>query len=121
MTDPSKPGGRDAEPARRAREAQSTPRGRMDHDSAGIHDSPRIHDSPGSHDSAGRSDERSGPVRRPRVGHIQFLNCLPIYWGLVRSGALLDVELTKDTLDRFNDALVGGDLDIGPISLLEYL
>jgi chorismate dehydratase len=58
---------------------------------------------------------------RPRVGHIQFLNCLPIYWGLVHSGALLDVELTKDTPDRLNDALVGGELDIGPISLLEYL
>jgi chorismate dehydratase len=55
------------------------------------------------------------------VGHIQFLNCLPIYWGLVRSGALLDVELTKDTPDRLNDMLVAGDLDIGPISLVEYL
>ena len=61
-----------------------------------------------------------GP-RRPRVGHIQFLNCLPLYWGLIRSGALLDVELTKDTPDRLNDALVRGDLDIGPISLVEYL
>lgn len=58
---------------------------------------------------------------RPKVGHIQFLNCLPIYWGLVRSGALLDVELTKDTPDRLNDMLVSGDLDIGPISLVEYL
>jgi chorismate dehydratase len=58
---------------------------------------------------------------RPRVGHIQFLNCLPIYWGLVRSGALLDVELTKDTPDRLNDRLVAGELDIGPISLVEYL
>ena len=58
---------------------------------------------------------------RPRVGHIQFLNCLPIYWGLVRSGALLDVELTKDTPDRLNEMLVAGDLDIGPISLVEYL
>jgi len=60
-------------------------------------------------------------LSRPRVGHIQFLNCLPIYWGLVRSGALLDVELTKDTPDRLNDMLVAGDLDIGPISLVEYL
>jgi len=60
-------------------------------------------------------------VPRPRVGHIQFLNCLPIYWGLVRSGALLDVELTKDTPDRLNDMLVSGELDIGPISLVEYL
>jgi chorismate dehydratase len=63
----------------------------------------------------------SDVVQRPRVGHIQFLNCLPIYWGLMRSGALLDVDLHKDTPDRLNTALVAGDLDIGPISLVEYL
>lgn len=60
-------------------------------------------------------------ARRPRVGHIQFLNCLPIYWGLMRSGALLDVELTKDTPDRLSADLVEGRLDVGPISLVEYL
>lgn len=60
-------------------------------------------------------------MRRPRVGHIQFLNCLPLYWGLMRSGALIDVELLKDSPDRLNAALIAGDLDIGPISLVEYL
>ncbi|PZG14351.1 ABC transporter substrate-binding protein [Micromonospora craterilacus] len=60
-------------------------------------------------------------VARPRVGHIQFLNCLPIYWGLMRSGALLDVDLHKDSPDRLSAALVAGDLDIGPISHVEYL
>src|SRR5262249_42948501 len=59
--------------------------------------------------------------QRPRVGHIQFLNCLPLYWGLMRSGALLGVDLHKDTPDRLNDALVAGDLDVGPISVVEYL
>jgi chorismate dehydratase len=59
--------------------------------------------------------------QRPRVGHIQFLNCLPLYWGLMRSGALLGVDLHKDTPDQLNSALVRGDLDIGPISLVEYL
>jgi chorismate dehydratase len=63
----------------------------------------------------------STSTQRPRVGHIQFLNCLPIYWGLVRSGALLDIELTKDTPDNLNQMLVAGTLDIGPISLVEYL
>src|SRR5689334_10050221 len=63
----------------------------------------------------------SDSAGRPRVGHIQFLNCLPIYWGLMRSGALLDVDLRKDTPDQLNAALVAGDLDIGPISLVEYL
>src|SRR4051812_1303619 len=63
----------------------------------------------------------AGSIGRPRVGHIQFLNCLPLYWGLVRSGALLDLDLHKDTPDRLNDALIAGDLDIGPISLVDYL
>ncbi|MFH8366334.1 menaquinone biosynthetic enzyme MqnA/MqnD family protein [Streptomyces sp. NPDC018031] len=58
---------------------------------------------------------------RPRVGHIQYLNCLPLYWGLARTGSLLDFELTKDTPDALNDLVVRGDLDIGPVSLVEYL
>jgi chorismate dehydratase len=63
----------------------------------------------------------SDSAGRPRVGHIQFLNCLPIYWGLMRSGALLDVDLHKDTPDRLSADLVAGHLDIGPITLVEYL
>jgi chorismate dehydratase len=39
----------------------------------------------------------------------------------MRSGALLDVDLHKDTPDQLNAALIRGDLDIGPISLVEYL
>ncbi|WP_256105490.1 menaquinone biosynthesis protein [Streptomyces sp. ODS05-4] len=58
---------------------------------------------------------------RPRVGHIQFLNCLPLYWGLARTGTLLDLELTKDTPEKLSEKLVRGDLDIGPITLVEYL
>ena len=55
------------------------------------------------------------------MGHIQFLNCLPLYWGLMRSGELLNIDLYKDAPDRLGDALVTGDLDIGPISLVHYL
>jgi chorismate dehydratase len=62
-----------------------------------------------------------GLHRRPRVGHIQFLNCLPLYWGLGRTGSLVDLDLTKDNPDHLNDALVAGQLDIGPISCVEYL
>jgi chorismate dehydratase len=39
----------------------------------------------------------------------------------MRSGALADVELVKDTPDRLNDLLVAGELDVGAISLVEYL
>lgn len=58
---------------------------------------------------------------RPRVGHIQFLNCVPLYWGLARTGALLDLELTKDTPEKLSAQLVSGGLDVGPITLMEYL
>jgi chorismate dehydratase len=60
-------------------------------------------------------------ARKPRVGHIQFLNCLPIYWGLVHSGALLDVELVKDSPERLSEQLVAGSLDISPITFVEFL
>lgn len=60
-------------------------------------------------------------AQRPRVGHIDFLNCLPLYWGLMRSGELINVSLRKDSPDRLGAALVAGELDIGPISLVHYL
>jgi chorismate dehydratase len=58
---------------------------------------------------------------RPRVGHIQFLNCLPLYWGLARTGELLNFELVKDTPEKLSEHLVRGDLDIGPVTLVEFL
>jgi chorismate dehydratase len=58
---------------------------------------------------------------RPRVGHIQFLNCLPLYWGLARTGTLLDFELSKDTPEKLSEQLVRGGLDIAPITLVEFL
>ncbi|MHB8339931.1 MAG: menaquinone biosynthetic enzyme MqnA/MqnD family protein, partial [Mycobacteriales bacterium] len=64
---------------------------------------------------------RTDPSPRPRVGHIQFLNCLPLYDGLVHSGALLDVDLCKGTPDQLGESLLAGDLDVGPISLVPAL
>jgi chorismate dehydratase len=71
---------------------------------------------------SGPGGRRPGPVPvRPRVGHIQFLNCLPLYWGLARTGTLLDLELTKDTPEKLSEQLVRGDLDIAPVTLVEFL
>jgi chorismate dehydratase len=57
---------------------------------------------------------------RPRVGHIQFLNCLPLYYGLVKSYALLDIELIKGLPTELNKLLINGALDISPVSSIEY-
>jgi chorismate dehydratase len=57
---------------------------------------------------------------RPRLGHIQFLNCLPLYYGLVKNDALLDVDLVKADPKDLAVSLVNGDLDIAPIPAIEY-
>src|SRR5436309_3584664 len=61
------------------------------------------------------------PRSRPRVGHIQFLNCLPLYYGLVHDGAVVDMELTRGAPTELNRLLLDGELDISPISSVEYL
>jgi chorismate dehydratase len=57
---------------------------------------------------------------RPRVGHIQFLNCLPIYYGLVEGSGILDLDLVKGLPTELNRRLLDGRLDISPISSVEY-
>ncbi|MHB9864407.1 menaquinone biosynthetic enzyme MqnA/MqnD family protein [Streptomyces sp. YIM S03343] len=71
--------------------------------------------------AAAPSPALRGKRRRPRVGHIQFLNCLPLFWGLARTGSLLGLDLHTDSPDGLNEALAVGDLDMGPISLVEFL
>lgn len=57
---------------------------------------------------------------RPRLGHIQFLNCVPLYYGLVKSDAILDVDLVKAPPRRLAEMLVAGELDAAPIPAIEY-
>ena len=60
-------------------------------------------------------------TRRPRLGHIQFLNCLPLYYGLVKSGDhLLDVDLVKAAPRQLADDILAGSLDIAPVPAIEY-
>ncbi|MGW0882386.1 menaquinone biosynthetic enzyme MqnA/MqnD family protein [Streptomyces sp. NPDC002671] len=63
----------------------------------------------------------SHPATRPRVGRSGFLTCVPLYWGLARSAALLDIDLVQDTPDRLTGRLLSGDVDVSAISSVEYL
>ncbi|WP_433709546.1 menaquinone biosynthetic enzyme MqnA/MqnD family protein [Nocardia sp. CA-084685] len=63
----------------------------------------------------------SVPLKRPRMGHIEFLNCLPLYWGLARTGSLVGLEMTVASPEWLSDALATDRLDIGPISTFEFL
>jgi len=57
---------------------------------------------------------------RPRLGHIQFLNCLPLYYGLVKNDVLLDVDLVKAAPRDLARMLLDSELDVAPIPAIEY-
>lgn len=63
---------------------------------------------------------RGATLARPRLGHIQFLNCLPLYYGLVKNDVLLDVDLVKADPADLAHTLIAGGLDIAPIPAIEY-
>jgi len=55
-----------------------------------------------------------------KYGHIQFLNCLPLYHMLVKQDVMPDIDLHKDTPTALCKRLVSGDLDISPVPAIEY-
>jgi chorismate dehydratase len=59
-------------------------------------------------------------VPRPRLGHIQFLNCLPLYYGLVKNDVLLDVDLVKAAPKDLGTMIFDGELDVAPIPAIDY-
>jgi chorismate dehydratase len=57
---------------------------------------------------------------RPRLGHIQFINCLPLYYGMVKNDVLLDVDLVRANPADLAAELLDGTLDLAPIPAIEY-
>lgn len=57
---------------------------------------------------------------RPKVGHIKFLNCFPIYYGLVRNMDILDMEFISGPPTELNRMLLKEKLDVSPMSSIEY-
>jgi len=56
----------------------------------------------------------------PRVGHIKYLNCFPLYYGLVKNMQLDDMELISGVPVELNNSILNETLDISPISSIEY-
>lgn len=59
-------------------------------------------------------------MTRPRLGHIQFLNCLPLYYGMVKNDVLLDVDLVKANPADLAQMILHGELDLAPVPAIEY-
>lgn len=57
---------------------------------------------------------------RPRVGHIQFINCFPLFYGLIEKKFLLEVDLIKGNPGDLNRMLMDNLLDLAPIPSIAY-
>ncbi len=58
--------------------------------------------------------------RKVRLGHIQFLNMLPVYYGLAQENLLEGLDLVKGTPTELSRQLMAGELDVAPIPSIEY-
>lgn len=68
---------------------------------------------------------RIGPATLPpaptiRLGYIDYLNCLPVYYGIEQGAVELDVTVCKGPPSKLNRAFLNGELDVTPISSIEY-
>jgi chorismate dehydratase len=57
---------------------------------------------------------------KTRIGHIQFLNSLPLYHMLVKEEIVLEIDLFKDNPKQLCQKLLDGQLDISPVPAIEY-
>jgi len=57
---------------------------------------------------------------RPRVGHIQFINCFPLFYGLIEKKFLLEVDLIKGNPSDLDRMLADNLLDLAPIPSIAY-
>lgn len=69
--------------------------------------------------------ESTGSSIPLRVGHIEFLNCYPLYFGLASRAAQgvgdqAGFELVPGVPTDLNRMLLSGTIDFGPISSIEY-
>ena len=57
---------------------------------------------------------------KTRIGHIQFLNSLPLYHMLVKEEIVLEIDLFKDSPRQLCRKLLDGRLDISPVPAIDY-
>lgn len=57
---------------------------------------------------------------QPRVGHIQFINCFPLFYGLIEKKFLLEIDLIKGSPADLTRMLQANILDLAPIPSIAY-
>lgn len=67
--------------------------------------------------------QNSAQVReiRPRLGQINFVNCLPVLLPLTSGHVEINADITEDTPANLNSGYTSGELDLGAMSSFYYL
>ncbi|WP_031515792.1 menaquinone biosynthetic enzyme MqnA/MqnD family protein [Desulfofalx alkaliphila] len=55
-----------------------------------------------------------------RLGQLEYINCMPVYHALVEGQLPLEAELIKGPPAKLNQMFLNGELDITPVSSIEY-
>jgi len=55
-----------------------------------------------------------------RLGQVEYMNCIPVYHALEEGLLVSDIELVKGPPTKLNNMFLNGELDITPISSIEY-
>lgn len=56
----------------------------------------------------------------PRLGHINFINCLPLEYGLTEGCFGQGLDIRRDVPSNLNRLVVEGQLDVSPVSSIVY-
>lgn len=59
-------------------------------------------------------------MTRLRIGQVDYINCLPVYHALEEGLLVDDLQLVKGTPACLNKMFLNGELDVTPISSIEY-
>lgn len=59
-------------------------------------------------------------MQQPRLGHINFINCLPLSYGLTHGDFGRGITVQAGTPAVLNQAIVSGELDVSPVSSIIY-
>jgi len=59
-------------------------------------------------------------MNKPSLGDINFINCLPLHYGLVQGGFGKSVDVKPGIPAQLNSLVVAGELNVSPVSSIIY-
>lgn len=59
-------------------------------------------------------------MRQPILGNINFINCLPLHYGLAQGGFGKNVQIHSAVPAELNRLVINGELDVSPVSSIVY-